>query len=226
MSKLGYTWYPKDWGNSESVFELTLTERGLYRELIDIAMLNDNNTEINIKTWARKFGSSIDEIKGILITLESLNLIELKDEFLFIPSCEPRLNLVRGGRNGGKKSKPASKPMSKPIESLEENNQKPNSNQIEKKVNINIKETEIKINNKPFVDVCLNSEQWLEVTCMQNKMKIDLVKKYLNEFELFLITAGEQKKYNEDFKSHFINWLKKKPKEEQSNNKLPKRIIS
>jgi hypothetical protein len=46
MSKLGYTWYPKDWGNSDSVFELSLCERGLYREFIDFAMLNDNKTEL------------------------------------------------------------------------------------------------------------------------------------------------------------------------------------
>lgn len=115
MAKLGYTWYPKDWGNSDSVFELTLIERGLYRELIDMAMLNDNKTILSLKLWARKFGSSEDEIEGILITLENLKLIEIKGDILFIPSCESRLNLVRGGSNGGKKSKPTQKPDSKPI---------------------------------------------------------------------------------------------------------------
>lgn len=106
MAKLGYTWYPKDWGNSEKVFELTLIERGLYRELIDMAMLNDNKTEINYKVWARKYGSSVGELESILVTLYELNLIELTGNNIFIPSCEPRLNMVRGGRNGGKKSKP------------------------------------------------------------------------------------------------------------------------
>lgn len=115
MAKLGYTWYPKDWGNSDSVFELTLIERGLYRELIDMAMLNDNKTVLSLKLWARKFGSSEDEIEGILITLENLKLIEIKGDILFIPSCESRLNLVRGGSNGGKKSKPIPKPYSKPM---------------------------------------------------------------------------------------------------------------
>ena len=114
MAKLGYTWYPKDWGNSEKVFELTLLERGLYRELIDMAMLNDNNTVINEKIWARKFGSSLSEIESILLTLEGLNLIELTDCKLFIPSCEPRLNLMRGGSKGGK-NKPTPKPIVKPI---------------------------------------------------------------------------------------------------------------
>lgn len=126
MAKLGYTWYPKDWGNSDSVFELTLIERGLYRELIDMAMLNDNKTILSLKLWARKFGSSEDEIEGILITLENLKLIEIKGDILFIPSCESRLNLVRGGSNGGKKSKPMPKPDSKPIS-------KPTPKQIETK---------------------------------------------------------------------------------------------
>ena len=83
MAKLGYTWYPKDWGNSEKVFELTLIERGLYRELIDMAMLNDNTTEFNIPIWVRKFGSSNDEIQGILMTLEELKLIECSISTIF-----------------------------------------------------------------------------------------------------------------------------------------------
>ena len=55
MSKLGYTWYPKDWNNSEAVFELTLQQRGLYRELIDLAMLNDNKIIIKSSVWVRKW---------------------------------------------------------------------------------------------------------------------------------------------------------------------------
>jgi hypothetical protein len=216
MSKLGYTWYPKDWGNSESVFELNLTERGLYRELIDLAMLNDNKIEIKFDVWSRKFAIDTDSLKSILGKLSILNLIEINKENLFIPSCEPRLNLIRGGRNGGKKSKPNSKPNSKPtqkpFESHEEKNLKPNSNQIEKK--LNIKENEIKINNKSFVDICLNSEQWLETICVQKKISLEQIKKDLLDFENHLIISGNQKKYIEDFKTHFSNWLTKKPKKE------------
>ena len=113
MAKLGYTWYPKDWGNSDAVFELTLIERGLYRELIDMAMLSDNKTQINVKTWARKFGSSIDEIDSILITLVDLELIKIDKKHLFIPSCEARLKLVRGGKKGGE-NKPTISPNASP----------------------------------------------------------------------------------------------------------------
>lgn len=127
MAKLGYTWYPKDWGNSESVFELSLKERGLFRELIDIAMLNDNKTIINMPVWCRKWAIKNDDLKSLLGILLIKNLIEVNGKKLFIKSCESRLNLVRGGSKGGKISKPTQKPIIKPT-------QKPDSNQIEKKL--------------------------------------------------------------------------------------------
>jgi hypothetical protein len=135
MAKLGYTWYPKDWGNSESVFEMTLSERGLYRELIDLAMLNNNETEIKHDVWSRKYAMSVDELKLILDKLVALNVIKINGAHLFIPSCEPRLNLSRGG----KASKPTetslknlSKPTSEPISN-------PTSEQIEREREIESK---------------------------------------------------------------------------------------
>ncbi len=100
MAKLGYTWYPKDWGNSDSVFELSLSERGLYREFIDFAMLNDNKTELKKDVWIRKFSVSMNELNLILDKLLFLNLIKINENILFIPSCENRLNLSRGGKKG------------------------------------------------------------------------------------------------------------------------------
>lgn len=114
MSKLGYTWYTKDWNTSEAVFELNLEERGFYRELIDLAMLNDNKTEIKFSVWRRKFDTDINTLENILHRLETLKLIKLNDEAntLFIPSCEPRLKMVRGGKKGGQ-SKPITKGIDK-----------------------------------------------------------------------------------------------------------------
>jgi hypothetical protein len=199
MAKLGYTWYPKDWGNSESVFELTLVERGLYRELIDMAMLSDNKTLINIKTWARKFGSTESEIQLILDTLFKLNLIEYKKDVLFIPSCESRLNLVRGGSKGGKTSKPTIKPTPKPIESLLENNNKPISNQIEIENKVNI--------NESFYKELLISESWIEINAKNNKIYPDKVKQYLTRFNNNLIAQGDKKNNKSEYQSHFARWL-------------------
>ena len=113
MAKQGYTWWPKDWNNSESVFELNLLERGLFRELIDLAMQNDNKTKVNLPVWSRKWGASETDLISIMDRLSSLGLIEITSEMLFIPSCENRLNLARGGAKGGK-NKPTPKPTGKP----------------------------------------------------------------------------------------------------------------
>ena len=113
MKKLGYTWYPKDWLTSDGVFELTSSQRAVYREVIDMAMLNDNNVKMNIKSWARRFNSNINEIEEILEVLKQLELITIDNDVLFIPSCENRLNMIRGARKGGLKSKPTIKPTPK-----------------------------------------------------------------------------------------------------------------
>jgi hypothetical protein len=116
-------------------------------------MLNDNTTEIKKDVWVRKFCVSDIDLNTILDKLLHLNLIEINDNILFIPSCENRLKLVRGGSNGGKKSKPIPKPTTKPFESLDEKNLKPTSKQREKEIEIEIeskiekKEKEININD-------------------------------------------------------------------------------
>ena len=204
MAKLGYTWYPKDWGSSESVFELSLSERGLYREFIDLAMLNDNRTEIKKDVWIRKFCVSKEDLEFILCKLISLNLIEFRDNILFIPSCESRLKLVRGGSNGGKKSKPPVKPTTKPSKSLNENKAKPTTNQIETKIEIETK-TETKNNiDYYFIDF----ENGIEITeiARLNNLTVGFIKTKLIDFrnkaELEYPNYGK-------FVSHFKNWLLK-----------------
>jgi len=199
MAKLGYTWYPKDWGNSESVFELNLSERGLYRELIDLAMLNDNKTEIKLDVWSRKFAIDIDGLKSILGKLTHLDLIKVNGENLFIPSCESRLKLVRGGSNGGKKSKPTTKPIPKPLESLEEKNEKPISNQREIEI-------ESKINSQ-FFNELLISDEWIEINAKNNRSTPDKVKNYLKRFNNNLIAQGDKKVNKREYQSHFARWL-------------------
>lgn len=216
MAKLGYTWYPKDWGNSESVFELNLSERGLYRELIDLAMLNDNKTEIKLDVWSRKFAIDIDSLKSILGKLSILNLVEINSDNLFIPSCESRLKLVRGGSNGGKKSKPTPKPIAKPFESLLENNEKPIANQIEIETKIEKKVNEIKNNNDLFYTDLINSEMWIESLAMNNKNKFNKVQivERLLYFKNELNLKFDVKVNKTEFTSHFVSWLNKQINDE------------
>jgi len=214
-NKLGYTWYPKDWGNSESVFELSLSERGMYRELIDLSMLNDNKTEVKKSVWCRKFGVELIELENILDHLIHLNLIEIKKEVLFIPSCENRINLSRGG----KKSKPTPKALLNLKNSLSEPISEPISEQIESKLNIKEIEIENKIKesfkNDIFFNDLIASSQWIETTAMQstNKFNPQQVEIKLMEFKVFCDLGFDQKDSKKDFSQHFLRWLNTKENE-------------
>lgn len=74
---------------------------------------------------------------------------------------------------------------------------------IEDKIKENI------INNAVFVSECKMSNQWLEVTAMQNKISIDIVKIFIDTFESHLIQMQEQKKTVKEYKEHFTHWFKK-----------------
>lgn len=113
MSKLGYTWYPDQYGNDPDVFELNLAERGLYRELIDMAMKSDNQIEFRPQSWCRKFICTVDELNLILDKLYKLNLVINNNGLLFVPSCEKRLDHVRDGKKGGRPRKGGEKPPTK-----------------------------------------------------------------------------------------------------------------
>jgi len=208
--KLGYTWYPKDWGNSESVFELNLSERGLYRELIDLAMLNDNQTEIKKDVWSRKFGVLLPELELILSKLEKLGLIIYRKNIVFIPSCESRLVFMRTGSVGGK-NKGNGKGNSKGlVKGMVEGNG--NQREIEKEIETKI-ETKIESESKNniFLTDLLNSQSWLESLAMNNQKKFNLiqVKEKLNLFTTELNLKFDFKQNKTEFTSHFVSWLNK-----------------
>jgi uncharacterized phage protein (TIGR02220 family) len=127
--KLGYTFFPKDWNSDDKVFELTLEQRGAFRELIDHAYLTDNQITPNVKSWSRRWNITVDHLGGIMDTLESLELIERCDGFIRVPSCDSRLNIVRrnqqNGQNGGR-PKTQKEPKSNPTQKAKERKGKEN----------------------------------------------------------------------------------------------------
>jgi hypothetical protein len=207
--KLGYTWYPKDWGNSDSVFELDLSERGLYRELIDLAMMNDNKTEIKKELWIRKFAVTDVKLDCILEKLNNLNLIQINNEYLFIPSCESRLNLSRGGKN--------SKPTSKGLSNLKNQNNKDTSEPISEPISEQIEKKEKRKEREIIV------HEFLHLSI--NKTDFDKLKEKYIEDDIFdCFDKIENYNGNKKYKSLYLTantWLKKDYKEKTKENDLP-----
>jgi len=146
-----YTWYPDDWTSSDAVFSLSLCERGLYRELIDLAMRNNNSVQMNIPIWWRKFNSTVEEITETINKLELLNLIIVEDGYLRIPSCEKRLDKILFASENGKKGG-APKGNSNATKQLNNPKTSENQTQIQKQKQIN--KTKTKANtNKQEVDL-------------------------------------------------------------------------
>ena len=65
------------------------------------------------------------------------------------------------------------------------------------------------IDNAIFSNECKHSEQWIEITSMQNKVKPEAISFFIDNFESHLITMEEQKKTLKEFKEHFSHWLRK-----------------
>jgi hypothetical protein len=200
--KLGYTFYPKDFISDPEVMMMTSSQRGIYRDLIDLAYMNDNKIKFSLIQLSKYCNAEAEEIKEIL------DLKGKKDgEFWTIPSCNKRISKSltnrKNGAAGGRPKKPKQNPNNNPNETQTERQrerERERETKIEKENKDNI------IDNANFVKDCFVSQQWLESICVKG-YKMDLVLAKITEFENHLITIGEQKKSIREFKQHFVSWL-------------------
>lgn len=106
MSKLGYTWYAKDWRSNMAVSELTLQEKGFYRELIDECFLkNSSKIHLNERTFCRLHGINSRTFAKVLRKLHESSLIVLENfdnSIISIPSTVKRLGVIEVASEGGK----------------------------------------------------------------------------------------------------------------------------
>lgn len=98
MASLGYTWYPKDFISDPDVMFMTAAERGVYRDLIDLAYTNENRIPYSIDMLAKYTNSDVGTVEKIL-SMKG----EKVGEFWAIPSCGKRLDLIHKNRSNGAK---------------------------------------------------------------------------------------------------------------------------
>lgn len=96
MSKLGYTWYPKDFISDPDVMMMSPEDRGIYRDLIDLAYLNDNVLRYSIEQLAKYCNSGEDGVKKIL---EQKGV--KRGKYWSIPSCKKRIKKANTARENG-----------------------------------------------------------------------------------------------------------------------------
>jgi uncharacterized protein YdaU (DUF1376 family) len=179
MNRLGYTWYPKDFISDPDVMMMSSSQRGVYRDLMDLAYMNDNKIKYNLMQLSKYCNSTEEEISEVL----SLKGKKIGD-FWTIPSCDKRIAKSQANREngskGGRPTKPKENPTNNPTETQTITQTEPNSKGKEKEkekekenLNNNINEKKEKAFNfrLSLIDLGVNEkivEDWIKVRKTKN----------------------------------------------------------
>jgi len=99
MSKVGFTFYPKDWWTSDTFYAFDAFERYIYLELLFMMYANEGRVQNDKSGVERRLGIEIDVYVWIKIT----ERLVIEDGFLTHPSVNKRLK--KGKNPYGKPSK-------------------------------------------------------------------------------------------------------------------------
>lgn len=219
--KLGFTFYPKDWWTSDSYFELTAIQRYYYLECLFIMYSNDGIMKTQKTQFENRTRTQVldDDWNCVVSRFE---LIE--GNYTHI-SVNKRLRKAVANRENGKKGGRPKKEDEKPKKpNLETQNNPPLESESETELESK-KEKEDK--NNIYLKELLNSEIWLEQTAMSTDQKFTATEIvfFLKSFNTDINLKFDYKANKSDYTTHFINWLKFKPKNNQS-GPTKKRVIS
>lgn len=221
-TELGYTFYPKDYISDPDVMMMTPCERGIYRDLIDLAYMTDNRISYSAEKLANYCNASVEEVLAVLAQKGEKHATK-EGEIWSIPSCTKRIckiaanrrNGGQGGRPTGDAKKPKQNPNHNPTTPKTKTQQQ---RQIEREIEIEI-ESEIESENKKgarifgietIKDEFEKAGYWRENFCGQENIPPDVLTR---EFDLFLVQIGLTGEYNEvgyNWQKHFYHWRKPK----------------
>lgn len=215
---------------------MSASERGVYRDLIDLAYMSDNKIRYSIDRLARYTNSDEETVEKVL-KLKG----EKRGDYWTIPSCEKRIKIAkRNHENGQRGGRP--KTQHKPNTNPEENpNETQTKRQIEREIEIENKiekeesdsrartrerdesfeqdsdETshKIPVNSMVFLyqidhleNELIRSISWKESVGMKHSISLDEVDRWIKEFSLHLKASGEERKSLKDAKKHFASWVR------------------
>jgi len=122
-------------------------------------------------------------------------------------------------KNGKALDKAIINHRAKQIETIGQSNGQSNSS-IDKPIN---KEPLTTNRSDDFANQCLEDNIWKEAIFMQKVLTLVTIEFALKDYNIHLIQQGETKNSLKDYKSHFVNWVKKrkelKAKDVQYQNK-------
>ena len=221
--KLGYTWYPKDFISDPDVMFMSSSERGVYRDLLDLAYTNDNQIKYSVEMLAKYTNSDVETVQRVL----DLKGKEI-DVGWSIPSCEKRLDLADKNRKNGTKGgrpKTQTKPKQNPdvnptVTETETQSERQRERERERERE---KEIESECVNEitpaqnfssygkqPIETLkknCAGYSEWLTVICKKNSLTMDRVLEWLDSFELHLLGKGTNQETESEFKRYFNSWI-------------------
>ena len=213
MERLGYTFYPKDFISDPDVMMMSSSQRGVYRDLIDLAYMNDNKIKYNLIQLSKYCNATEEEISNVL-TIKG----EKVGDFWTIPSCDKRIAKAQvnreNGSKGGRPKKPKQNPTNNPIETQTERQRERESEKEREKENVivdesttskTLKERQIDfgVELKTYVDKYGNTmckdffDYWTESNSNGKKMRFEMEKVF--DLKRRLATwKSRQKNFNKE----------------------------
>lgn len=198
MSKLGYTWYPRDFASDPDVMLMTSSQRGIYRDLIDLAYQTQNCIKYSLEALSRYTNGDLQDIQEVL-TLKG----EKINDYWKIPSCDKRISIInRNKENGSNGGRPKNNPEYNPKITQIEPNSKGKEKEKEKEKS-KVKES------KEFIPPTIDE---VRAFCMEKGYSSVLADKAFNHYDLggWKDTNGNQ--VNNWKQKINTNWLKEEHK--------------
>ncbi len=213
MSKLGFTFYPKDWWTSDTFFILSPDERYIYLEMLFYMYQNDGYFNLEKEIFERRLITEIKPSSWKKIT-QLLTQTDLGYTHESVDRRRTKAEISReNGKKGGRPPKPGNPTKNPP---LERENKREIENENKDYLNLTtfVNPDELTEDQKrermiALHDELKNSQIWLDdvsrITHTKNSDTWNTIKIFLDELK----AKDDFYKSIREVKKHCISWIRK-----------------